>query len=390
MLFSVVNRSFLLICVITTVVLTIYCIYQYSRNEDVSQISFKQYHEDEDSIYPAVTLCFTDYLNRSLFKDGFSEKEYKNFMKGNSGADEMWEIDYEDVIIDINEYILAVVQTYHDEENDDWGEQKYFPKNGTTEWTPKFHSSLSLPEWKCWTFEIDSSEKKIISTFGLSIKLDIFKESLRKPYGNFMITLSYPNQMIGAKVQKYNWMPMNYTQYRMEFEIENVVILKQRKKQNSPCNDDWKNNDELAKKRFVAAMGCEPVFLNYSMSLPKCTNYTNLTSMIKKNGYSLAEQPCRRVEKVMYSYNEYQTYFNVSSFGALENTGMFEVLLQFQGNSFMLIEQTRAFDIQSLVGNAGGYVGLFLGVALMQLPTAIRRLSIFLNKCYQNISKIAT
>ena len=85
-------------------------------------------------------------------------------MKGNSGADEMWEIDYEDVIIDINEYILAVVQTYHDEENDDWGEQKYLPKNGTTEWTPKFYSSLSLPEWKCWTFEIEASEKKIIST----------------------------------------------------------------------------------------------------------------------------------------------------------------------------------------------------------------------------------
>ena len=123
MLFSVVNRSFLLICVITTVGLTIYCIYQYSLNEDVSQISFKHYHEDEDSIYPAITLCFTDYMNRSLFKDASSEKEYKDFMKGNSLTDEMRKIDYDEVIIDINEYILAVIQTYHDEENDDWGEQ---------------------------------------------------------------------------------------------------------------------------------------------------------------------------------------------------------------------------------------------------------------------------
>ena len=390
MLFSVVNRSFLLICVITTVGLTIYCIYQYSLNEDVSQISFKHYHEDEDSIYPAITLCFTDYMNRSLFKDAFSETEYKDFMKGKYWSDEMSKIDYDEVVIDINEYILAIVQTYHDVENDDWGEQKYLPKNETIEWTPIFYPSLSTPEWRCWTFEIDHNKQQVILTFGLSIKSNIFRESLRKPYGNFQITLSYPNQMIGAKVQKYNWMPMNYTQYRMEFEIENVVILKQRQKQSNPCNSDWKSNDDLAKIRFVEAMGCKPVFVNYSMPLPKCSNHTGFTSAIKKNGYSSSEEPCRRVEKVMYSYNEYPTYHNGSFFGVAEDTGMFEVLLQFQGNTFMLIEQTRSYDAQTLVGNAGGYVGLFLGVALMQLPTAMRRLSILLNKCYKNLNQISS
>ena len=52
--------------------------------------------------------------------------------------------------------------------------------------------------------------------------------------------------------------------------------------------------------------------------------------------------------------------------------GVFQVLLDFQGDTYMEITQTRAYDGQSLVGNAGGYIGLFLGVALIQLPTSIR------------------
>ena len=34
----------------------------------------------------------------------------------------------------------------------------------------------------------------------------------------------------------------------------------------------------------------------------------------------------------------------------------------------MLVEQSRAMGGLSLFGNMGGYIGIFLGVALMQLP----------------------
>ena len=43
----------------------------------------------------------------------------------------------------------------------------------------------------------------------------------------------------------------------------------------------------------------------------------------------------------------------------------------FTGKTFMEIEQTRALDGLTLFGNAGGYLGLFLGCALMQLPDVL-------------------
>ena len=40
----------------------------------------------------------------------------------------------------------------------------------------------------------------------------------------------------------------------------------------------------------------------------------------------------------------------------------------FIGKTLMEIEQKMALDELALFGNAGGYLGMFLGCALMQLP----------------------
>ena len=44
---------------------------------------------------------------------------------------------------------------------------------------------------------------------------------------------------------------------------------------------------------------------------------------------------------------------------------------------YMEVKHVRQYNFESLVGNAGGYLGLFLGYALLQLPEFIR--SVFLS-----------
>ena len=39
---------------------------------------------------------------------------------------------------------------------------------------------------------------------------------------------------------------------------------------------------------------------------------------------------------------------------------------------FREIQQVQAYDLNSLIGNVGGYIGMFLGYALLSLPTFIR------------------
>ena len=44
------------------------------------------------------------------------------------------------------------------------------------------------------------------------------------------------------------------------------------------------------------------------------------------------------------------------------------VKVNFMTSNYKEITEVRAYGIQALVGNAGGYVGLFLGFALKEIP----------------------
>ena len=90
--------------------------------------------------------------------------------------------------------------------------------------------------------------------------------------------------------------------------------------------------------------------------------------------------PCQSIEKFMYLYQQSsgldfkeETFDEAVKFQGTryEKSDIFHVMVNFQGATYMEITQSRAYDAQSLVGNAGGYFGLFLGVALIQAPTAI-------------------
>ena len=83
--------------------------------------------------------------------------------------------------------------------------------------------------------------------------------------------------------------------------------------------------------------------------------------------------PCQQIEKIIYFFDEFS--WLVDNWISLptesqslgngtppeEDDRMFEVLLNFLDGTYMEIQHAKAYDGWSLVGNAGGYIGLFLG-----------------------------
>ena len=47
------------------------------------------------------------------------------------------------------------------------------------------------------------------------------------------------------------------------------------------------------------------------------------------------------------------------------------VKINFKNRFFKEIKEVRAYNLQALIGNAGGYIGLFLGFALKEIPTQL-------------------
>ena len=61
-----------------------------------------------------------------------------------------------------------------------------------------------------------------------------------------------------------------------------------------------------------------------------------------------------------------------------------EMQLNFKLSYYQEIIHVRAFDTQSFIGNVGGYIGMFLGASLWQLPVFIKFISNSLSKWRTN------
>ena len=217
---------------------------------------------------------------------------------------------------------------------------------------------------KCWTFEIPFLAERNIMTVSLRIKKSIFLRSGRSTRNGFKVIMSYPGQTLKAQVLKYNWKHVayerNHGSFKMIFNIQNMVVLKKRNRSHQPCHPVGKLDDLRQRDLLIKTLGCRPVFIT-SSSEPQCNSGTNITNSTSTESEINYVSPCNQVEKIFYTYDEGDALRN-------EPEPYFDLNLNFQGKTYMEIKQTRDYDLQSLIGNAGGYLGLFLGVCLLQLP----------------------
>ena len=82
------------------------------------------------------------------------------------------------------------------------------------------------------------------------------------------------------------------------------------------------------------------------------------------SGLHLGFKPCKLLVKVNYEVTEIDT----------EETdpASFTINFNYKDDQIKVIQMVRAYDLGALVGNVGGYIGLFLGFAIWQLPDGIK------------------
>ena len=102
------SNLFTLLCILTTLALIIWCCYEYSKDEDVCEVLFKEFYQDDDSVYPELTFGLSNIFNESALRkydQTFNTKSYKNFLVGGTYWDEkMIDVDYKDVSMQIKDY----------------------------------------------------------------------------------------------------------------------------------------------------------------------------------------------------------------------------------------------------------------------------------------------
>ena len=124
--------------------------------------------------------------------------------------------------------------------------------------------------------------------------------------------------------------------------------MRRRQKSTQACNEDWRNYDDNIWNSIARKTGCKPAHLNINVTLPLCTTKEDMKKFVVDvdsvdEGY-LA--PCRGIEAFQFDFEDADRDED-------EHTPWFGVSAEFRYSTYKEIRQVRAYDFQSLVGNAG-------------------------------------
>ena len=154
----------------------------------------------------------------------------------------------------------------------------------------------------------------------------------------------------------------------------------------------WEDSPEVLTKKMMKAitdnLECRPVYWGIHTNTPICNSKEKMAAFERYffNHYFGSNEsvcdipPCIEIESMNIEYSDIEAEDqnkieenNAERYHSQEPLDWFKVRLWFRSNQFMEIKQVRAYNFQDLVGNAGGYIGLFLGYSLVQSPFIIKK-----------------
>ena len=103
------EKTFRAICVFCAAAMCIYCIVDYVRNEDLTEVSFVKFEGNDMNRYPEISLCFSGQFPESELKkinENFTTIGYHEFLMGRAWDPRMVELDYGKIAIKPEDHLL--------------------------------------------------------------------------------------------------------------------------------------------------------------------------------------------------------------------------------------------------------------------------------------------
>ena len=216
---------FQFLCIAVTFGLVLWCILKHIENEDIAKISFRNYGECDESIYPNINLCFHNFPDEEkLLEMETNESEYQKFISGELQNEKLARIDYDTVSLQLEDHIII---------------KKLVSSNDSMNLNQI--STFRSATFKCFSFSLPL--KKNGKHIYIGVNNTVFKSGKRSN-SNFMIGLHYPNQQLRSwQFTKEYWLnrvknPIK--SYVIEVYVKGVEVLKRRNKSQMPCLDGTK------------------------------------------------------------------------------------------------------------------------------------------------------
>ena len=335
--------------------MTVFWCYKFWKDEDLCVVDFKLFKNSIDVENPMLSFCFlwpVYWWKLKEYNSSFTTEDYYKFLKGYEYIDGMQDVDFDYVTANLADSYFKEITSF---------------RNGTAKkiwWPDDFYNGPLLVTYsglyygdlmKCFGLRLKSKDTAW-GTFYFDSK--VYPYGIRPEYGKSFQPITFihlPNKLLlSGNTFKQTW-PQQVSNLRvdMTFVLDSVDVFKRRSKRTQKCIDNGLGYDEHVIKRHVDKTGCKPPYLKTPGNHSSCSSKDEMEQAFfdwEQNRGDL-QQPCSTLQNVNYVYEEaVNEVYNNS----------FTVLLTLP-DTYKEIIQVKAVDIQTGIGNAGGYVGLFCG-----------------------------
>jgi len=302
---------------------------------------------------------------KKKFDDYGDEKinmiSYIKFLNGETWDDRFLKVIYDNVTVSLSASLIeAEFQTHSDSRFD---------------WIPKYVVSYRSSERKCFTIDAPQPGIDPLLWSSLKLKNDIFPNGQRTASHKMKTYLHYPGQRFCSYFtvkDDYHLRPTGKRNFIMQYRVQNIAVITRRDKQHESCINDGEYFDYQFIRHWLHKVGCYPPHssVQENVKLPVCNN-TNQMKLFSKHPRTVDIQafgsPCKVIDQLDFIYNEFDDEEQ-------RNNSYFRIKQIYLQTSFTDKMQTRAYTLDDLVSSCGGFIGLFLGYAVIQLPQLIESL----------------
>ena len=362
-----------------------YCLHKFMLDEDTSTIEFHSFNGKGDNIYPTLSLCFR---GKGIFDQALirrktkSQLSYSSFLDGQDWDNRLLEIDYDNVSLDARkmvEYIRMYPSNY------DRKPIFKYQRNGRGKRFP-FQESLKSADTKCYSLDLNVDTIPELETNQLS-KISLTIENYYRGVKHFVkqisnhlsldVFVTYPNQLLRShpvmKLRRINERKgVNITQ----INLYGMDIVQKRSKAKDACKINWTEDDHDIIRELTSKVGCRHKHWMVENNLPVCQTKGELAALKLPQIYYVDKkflghyiQPCRKIQTVIGMNTIAEAKYGNIEEKHKNGSSLTKLVIHFKEVEYKLIRNVKSFNEESLIGNLGGYFGLFLGFAIWQLPS---------------------
>ena len=343
------------VCAIVVTFMIGYWFYKYEiEDRDIGVVDFVPIEEATGLDLPVASLCFKHpVLEEKLMKTNpnVTKESYLECLEGRSYNVPLENINYHNVTLNLTDYFLYA--------DDLWRNESFFSNSSLSiEHEESFNGLYRKRLMKCFSlrfsFENNRYIKSIRFHYDLQKLLLAWYPELTWRDVKIYFKIHYPNQFLLGETPAY--FKMHKRSEWRTIEILELELLKRRNTRKKKCLTDTFIFDSLVLEKHLSQMECRISYLKTKKNVPLCntSDKMRIGAFEYENSKSVnIPKACRRITKMKLDMDEYGKNW-------IEDSKIWKFRIDYP-EEVKIITQSKEVDIHGLIGNVGGYLGLFLG-----------------------------